>query len=285
MFLGHPLTARRPASSPGASRSAAPPRRLQRSIPSIDPAARIGTLKVAQRQIVEIARALLEDAKDRRHGRADLEPDAERVRAPGRSHRRARARRRRRSSTSRTRWTRCSGICQRATILRDGARSSMSVDLKEASRRRRSSRMMVGRELAQEQHSSHATSEVVLEVAGLASATKVRDVSASTCIAARCWASAGLVGVGRTELLRLIAGVDRAVRRRDPRRRQGDSTLAARATRSPPASACCRKSASAKASCRAARSAATWRWPRWAASRRAASCDHAQAASGREPRS
>lgn len=69
--------------------------------------------------------------------------------------------------------------------------------------------MMVGRELAQEQHRSHASSEVRLSVRGLASATKVHDVSFDL-HRGEVLGVAGLVGSGRTELLRLLAGADRA---------------------------------------------------------------------------
>ncbi len=73
--------------------------------------------------------------QDPRHGRADVEPDAERVRAPGRADRRAGGARASRSSMSRTRWTRCSGVCQRATILRDGARWSTSSTERDVAKR------------------------------------------------------------------------------------------------------------------------------------------------------
>jgi ribose transport system ATP-binding protein len=69
--------------------------------------------------------------------------------------------------------------------------------------------MMVGRELAQEQHRSHASNDVRMRVRGLASATKVRDVSFDL-HRGEVLGIAGLVGSGRTELLRLLAGADRA---------------------------------------------------------------------------
>ena len=53
-----------------------------------------------------------------------------------------------------------------------------------------------------------ATDEIVLEVAGLTRGTAVRDAS-FTLQQGEVLGIAGLVGAGRTELLRLIAGVDR----------------------------------------------------------------------------
>ncbi|TIU18945.1 MAG: sugar ABC transporter ATP-binding protein, partial [Mesorhizobium sp.] len=99
------------------------------------------------------------------------------------------------------------GICQRATIMRDGVVVG-SVDLAQVSEKAVVS-MMVGRELAQEQHRSHASSEVRLSVRCLASATKVHDVSFDL-HRGEVLGIAGLVGSGRTELLRLLAGADRA---------------------------------------------------------------------------
>ncbi|RUU56566.1 sugar ABC transporter ATP-binding protein, partial [Mesorhizobium sp. M7A.T.Ca.TU.009.01.1.1] len=69
--------------------------------------------------------------------------------------------------------------------------------------------MMVGRELAQEHHNSHATNKVMLSARGLSSATKVRNVSFDL-HRGEVLGIAGLVGSGRTELLRLLAGADRA---------------------------------------------------------------------------
>ena len=63
MFLGHPLKTGAASSWPGAPRRRRAAEALRALDPTIDPAAPIRTLKVAQRQIVEIARAVMEDAK------------------------------------------------------------------------------------------------------------------------------------------------------------------------------------------------------------------------------
>ena len=98
-------------------------------------------------------------------------------------------------------------VCQSATILRDG-RLVGRVALPETPFGAVIERM-VGRELAQDRHRSFARDRVVLEARGLSRGRAVRDASLKLregevlCIA-------GLVGSGRTELLRLIAGVDPA---------------------------------------------------------------------------
>ena len=205
MFLGHPLTrggifvARREQERRAADALAA-------IDPSIDPAAPLGTLKVAQRQIVEIARALLDRARivAMDEPTSSLTPSeferlAEVITGLARdgvavvyvSHK----------------LDEVFGICGRATIMRDGVVVD-SVDLASLSEKAVVA-MMVGRELAQEHHSSHASREITLSVRGLASATKVRDVSFDL-HRGEVLGIAGLVGSGRTELLRLLAGVDRA---------------------------------------------------------------------------
>ncbi|TIP82468.1 MAG: sugar ABC transporter ATP-binding protein, partial [Mesorhizobium sp.] len=168
-------------------------------------AAPLGSLKVAQRQIVEIARALLDRARivAMDEPTSSLTPSeferlAEVIAGLARdgvavvyvSHK----------------LDEVFGICQRATIMRDGVVVG-SVDLAQMSEKAVVS-MMVGRELAQEQHRSHASSEVRLSVRGLASATKVHDVSFDL-HRGEVLGIAGLVGSGRTELLRLLAGADR----------------------------------------------------------------------------
>jgi ribose transport system ATP-binding protein len=97
-------------------------------------------------------------------------------------------------------------ICQRASVMRDGKLVG-AVDVQTASHRDVIT-MMVGRELMQEQHVSHATATVKLEARGLSSLTKIRDASFKL-HRGEVLGIAGLVGSGRTELLRLLAGADR----------------------------------------------------------------------------
>ncbi|SEP73754.1 monosaccharide ABC transporter ATP-binding protein, CUT2 family [Devosia sp. YR412] len=172
--------------------------------PSIDPSAPIGKLKVAQRQIVEIARALLEDAKlvAMDEPTSSLTPaefdrlaeiifdlSARGVSVVYVSHK----------------MDEIFRICSRSSIMRDGQLVG-SVDMKETDQKSVVS-MMVGRELSQQTHTSFATDQVVLEATNLSSAAKVRDVSL-TLHKGEVLGIAGLVGSGRTELLRLIAGAD-----------------------------------------------------------------------------
>ncbi|MCQ8874222.1 sugar ABC transporter ATP-binding protein [Mesorhizobium sp. LMG17149] len=205
MFLGHPLTRGGIfVASREQERRAA--EALAAIDPSIDPAAPLGTLKVAQRQIVEIARALL----DRARIVAMDEPTSSLT--PSEFERLAQV------ITGLARdgvavvyvshkLDEVFGICRRATIMRDGVVVD-SVDLESLSEKAVVA-MMVGRELAQEHHNSHASNEVMLSARGLSSATKVRNVSFDL-HRGEVLGIAGLVGSGRTELLRLLAGVDRA---------------------------------------------------------------------------
>ncbi|TIM94978.1 MAG: sugar ABC transporter ATP-binding protein [Mesorhizobium sp.] len=205
MFLGHPLTRGGIfVASREQERRAA--EALAAIDPSIDPAAPLGTLKVAQRQIVEIARALL----DRARIVAMDEPTSSLT--PSEFERLAQV------ITGLARdgvavvyvshkLDEVFGICRRATIMRDGVVVD-SVDLKDLSEKAVVA-MMVGRELAQEHHNSHATNKVMLSARGLSSTTKVRNVSFDL-HRGEVLGIAGLVGSGRTELLRLLAGADRA---------------------------------------------------------------------------
>jgi ribose transport system ATP-binding protein len=98
-------------------------------------------------------------------------------------------------------------VCQSATILRDG-RLVAEVPI-PATPVRQVIETMVGRELAQVSHNSHATSDIVMRVRGLTRGRAVQDASFDL-HAGEVVGIAGLVGAGRTEFLRLIAGVDKA---------------------------------------------------------------------------
>lgn len=205
MFLGHPITgfgglfvSRREQERRAADA-------LSRIDPTIDPAAPISSLKVAQRQIVEIGRALLDKARIV----AMDEPTSSLT--PSEFERLAEVI----QSLSKSgvsiiyvshKMDEVFRICERASVMRDGQLVG-SVDLKSVSHQDVIT-MMVGRELMQETHVSHVTSTVRLEARNLSSATKIHDVS-FTLHRGEVLGIAGLVGAGRTELLRLVAGVDR----------------------------------------------------------------------------
>ncbi len=144
-------------------------------------------------------------------------------------------------------------VCDRATILRDG-RKVADVAMAETTEAEVVSRM-VGRELAQAEHKGFATDAVALEVENLSRGLAVRGASFQL-RRGEVLGISGLVGAGRTELLRLVAGVDRpdgGTIRVDGR----PLASAIRARPSAPGSASCPRSASATASSPAARSAPT----------------------------
>jgi ribose transport system ATP-binding protein len=173
--------------------------------PGIRPDAPIRTLKVAQRQIIEIARALLEDARviAMDEPTSSLTPSefarlAEVIAGLARggvsiiyvSHK----------------MDEVFQVCQRATIMRDGCLVG-EVDLRDTTESAVVA-MMVGRTLAVAAHRSSAKAETILAVRGLTSGTKVIDASFEL-KRGEVLGIAGLIGAGRTELLRLIVGADR----------------------------------------------------------------------------
>ena len=174
--------------------------------PGIDVTAKVKTLRVAQRQIVEIAKALRANARliAMDEPTSSLTPAEferlteviQRLTAQGVSiiyvsHKMDEVFR----------------LCRSATILRDG-RFVGRVPLPDTPLKT-VIEMMVGRELSHVEHRSHATTRPVMQVRGLGRGKAVRDAS-FTLHAGEVLGIAGLVGAGRTELLRLIAGVDRA---------------------------------------------------------------------------
>ncbi len=173
---------------------------------SIDVTAPIRTLRVAQRQIVEIAKALRANAKiiAMDEPTSSLTPAEfdKLVTLIGRlsahdvsiiyvSHKMDEVFR----------------VCKTATILRDG-RLIAQVPI-PATPVAQVIELMVGRELAHATHHSFATDKVLLKVAGLSRGKAVLDAGFEL-HAGEVLGIAGLVGSGRTELMRLIAGVDHA---------------------------------------------------------------------------
>lgn len=173
--------------------------------PTIDPKVKINTLKVAQQQIVEIARALIDEAKviAMDEPTSSLTPaefenlatliadlSARGVSVIYVSHKMGEV----------------FQVCQRATILRDGKLVGV-VDIKDETENSIVAKM-VGREVLHAAHVSHATKDPILKVSGLSRGTAVIDASL-TLHAGEVLGVSGLVGAGRTELLRLIAGIDR----------------------------------------------------------------------------
>ncbi|RXT25187.1 ABC transporter [Rhizobium leguminosarum] len=204
MFLGHSLTRFRGIVVNRREQERRAAEALAMIDPSINPAAPISSLKVAQRQVVEIARALLDKAKiiAMDEPTSSLTPSEfdrlaeiiERLAASGVSiiyvsHKMDEVFR----------------VCQRATVMRDGKVVGM-VDLKKTAPAEVIA-MMVGRELLAEEHHSHVTTKVSVEVRNLNS-PRVRDISFDL-HSGEVLGVAGLVGSGRTELLRALSGADR----------------------------------------------------------------------------
>ncbi|MBX4958030.1 sugar ABC transporter ATP-binding protein [Rhizobium lentis] len=205
MFLGHPLTTVGGLFVSRGEQERRAAEALSMIEPGIDPAAPISSLKVAQRQIVEIARALL----DRARIIAMDEPTSSLT--PSEFERLAEVITKLSASGVSIiyvshKMDEVFRICQRASVMRDGKLIG-AVDVQTASHQDVIT-MMVGRELMQEQHVSHATATVKLEARGLSSLTKIRDASFKL-HRGEVLGIAGLVGSGRTELLRLLAGADR----------------------------------------------------------------------------
>ncbi|MBY3115628.1 sugar ABC transporter ATP-binding protein [Rhizobium laguerreae] len=205
MFLGHPLTTVGGSFVSRREQERRAAEALSMIEPGIDPAAPISSLKVAQRQIVEIARALL----DRARIIAMDEPTSSLT--PSEFERLAEVITKLSASGVTIiyvshKMDEVFRICQRASVMRDGKLVG-AVDVRAASHQDVIT-MMVGRELMQEQHVSHATATVKLEARGLSSLTKIRDASFKL-HRGEVLGIAGLVGSGRTELLRLLAGADR----------------------------------------------------------------------------
>jgi ribose transport system ATP-binding protein len=205
MFLGHSLTRLGGIIVDRREQERRAGEALAMIDPSIDPSAPISTLKVAQRQVVEIARALLDKAKiiAMDEPTSSLTPSEferlaeiiERLAASGVSiiyvsHK----------------MDEVFQVCQRATVMRDGKVVGVGVDLKSTAPDDVIA-MMVGRELMAEEHHSHVTQTVSVEVRNLTT-HRIRDISFDL-RKGEVLGVAGLVGSGRTELLRALSGADR----------------------------------------------------------------------------
>lgn len=206
MFLGHPLTTAGGLFVSRREQERRAAEALSLIDPTIDPSAPISTLKVAQRQIVEIGRALLDRAKII----AMDEPTSSLT--PSEFERLAEVIAQLAASGVSIiyvshKMDEVFRICQRSSVMRDGRLVGV-VDMKTTSPQDVIT-MMVGRELMQETHVSYATSVVKLQARNLASVAKIRDTSFRL-HKGEVLGIAGLVGSGRTELLRLLAGVDRS---------------------------------------------------------------------------
>lgn len=178
---------------------------LARLDASIDPRVPVKRLSVAQRQVVEIGRALLRRARivAMDEPTSSLSPTEfqrlkEIIRLLQRdgvgviyvSHKLDEVRE----------------VCTRATVLRDGALVG-TVELADTPNNELV-RMMVGRALEAETHTSHVRpGETVLQATGLRWRGAVRDASFEL-RRGEILGVAGLIGSGRTELMRLIAGLE-----------------------------------------------------------------------------
>jgi len=204
MFLGRPLTRFRGLFVDRKAQYKKAVAILRRLDPSINPDEPIKNLKVSQQQIVEIARALLDEAKII----AMDEPT---------------------SSLTPTEFERLAEliadlksmnvsliyvshkmdeifkVCDRATIMRDGKQVGV-VNIRDETEETIVTKM-VGRKIEKIQHQSFVGDKELLRVEGLERGQTVLPASFSV-KTGEVLGIAGLVGAGRTELLKLIAGID-----------------------------------------------------------------------------
>jgi len=204
MFLGRPLTRFNGLFVDKKAQYKRAVAILRRLDPSIDPDEPIKNLKVSQQQIVEIGRALLDEAKiiamdeptssltpTEFERLAELISDLKSMNVAliYVSHK----------------MNEIFKVCDRATILRDGKQVGV-VNICDETEETIVTKM-VGRKIEKVQHHSHATLREVLCVKDLSRDNAVRSASFSV-KAGEVLGIAGLVGSGRTELLKLIAGID-----------------------------------------------------------------------------
>jgi len=173
--------------------------------PSIDPAAPVASLKVAQRQIVEIAKALLGQAKiiamDEPTSSLTMDEFKKLCQVIDRLVRQGVS-----IIYVSHKMDEVFQLCQRSAIMRDGKMMGV-VDMDKTTHEEIIT-LMVGRRLMAQTHRSFLQDKVRLQASHLCS-HKIRDVSLNL-NRGEVLGIAGLVGSGRSALLRLLAGVDRA---------------------------------------------------------------------------
>ncbi|HBO38914.1 MAG TPA: sugar ABC transporter ATP-binding protein [Pasteurellaceae bacterium] len=204
IFLGHPITKAGLWVDKKAEKQVA--REILANLdPSIDLDLPIKELKVAQQQIVEIARALLDNAKiiAMDEPTSSLTPSeferlAELIQSLSKhgvsiiyvSHK----------------MDELFKVCDRATILRDG----QFIDCVNIINETENSLVtkMIGRKIEKMKHRSYASNSETLHVRNLGRDNVVKNINFSVC-KGEVLGISGLVGSGRTELFRLIAGLDK----------------------------------------------------------------------------
>ena len=206
IYLGRPLVKNGQIDRSGMAKSCAAT--LQRLGADFGPSAMVATLSIAQRQLVEIARAVHFDCRIlvmdepttplSTHETERLFALIRKLRSEGLailyiSHR----------------MDEIDELADEVTVLRDGtyvgtlSRAELSRD--------KLVKMMVGRDLSgfyRKEHQGQHTGEVVLTVRDLADGQRVRGCSFQL-HAGEVLGLAGLVGAGRTELARLIFGANK----------------------------------------------------------------------------
>jgi ribose transport system ATP-binding protein len=204
MFLGRPLTKLKGLFVDKKAQYKRAVAILRRLDPTIDPDEPIKNLKVSQQQIVEIARALLDEAKiiamdeptssltpTEFERLAELISDLKSMNVSliYVSHK----------------MNEIFKVCDRATILRDGKQVGV-VNICDETEESIVTKM-VGRKIEKIHHHSYATARDVLRIEKLSRGKAVQSATFSV-RAGEVLGIAGLVGSGRTELLKLIAGID-----------------------------------------------------------------------------
>ncbi len=204
MFLGRPLTLFKGLFVDKKAQYKRAVAILRRLDPTIDPHEPIKNLKVSQQQIVEIARALLDEAKiiamdeptssltpTEFERLAELISDLKSMNVSliYVSHK----------------MNEIFKVCDRATILRDGKQVGV-VNICDETEETIVTKM-VGRKIEKVHHQSYITEREVLRVEGLSRDKAVQSATFNV-RAGEVLGIAGLVGSGRTELLKLIAGID-----------------------------------------------------------------------------